>query len=76
MVVFPAATPVTFPVLASMDATAGVLLVHTPPEMLSLKIILAPIHTAVGPLIVPAFGKGFTVKADDAVEVPQTVVTE
>ncbi len=37
MVVFPAATPVTFPVPASTDATAVVLLLHTPPEILLLK---------------------------------------
>ena len=76
MVVLPEATPVIFPVLASIVATAVVLLLHTPPEMVLLRIIFELIHTLAGPLMAPAFATGFTVNGDDAVEVPQTVVSE
>ena len=62
MVGVPAATPVTIPVRRSTDAEAGLPLVHVPPGFpLLLNVIVAPTHTVVRPLMVPAFRLGLTV---------------
>ena len=74
MVAFPTAAPVTLPVTRSTVATDVALLVQVPPETLLLKLILAPIHTEDAPLIVPAFGTGFTVTVADAVVDPQMLL--
>ena len=75
MVVLPAATPVTTPVLASIVATAVVPLLQVPPAILLLSIMVVPTHTEEAPLMVPAFGIGLTVMFADAVADPQTLVT-
>lgn len=41
--------PVTTPVSDPTLATDGVLLVHVPPEMGSLNVMLDPVHTLFGP---------------------------
>ncbi len=74
MVEFPGAIPVTAPVLASTIATDVVLLLQLPPEILLLKFIVDPTHTADAPLIVPAFGTGLTVIVAEAVADPQVGV--
>jgi hypothetical protein len=48
--------PVTLP--PTIVATVVTELVHAPPEGLSLSVIIAPTHSAVGPVIV---GIAFTV---------------
>lgn len=75
MVVLPAATPVTTPVLASIVATAVVPLLQVPPAILLLSIMVEPTQTEEAPLMVPAFGTGLTVMFADAVADPQTLVT-
>ena len=42
-----------------MGATAGLLLLQVPPELLSVSAIVCPTHTCVGPII--ANGSGLTV---------------
>lgn len=54
----PVAIPVTIPKPETV-ATAVLLLLHIPPAVASLRAIVAPAHTVVGPVI--ADGKGFTV---------------
>ena len=46
----PAATPVTIPVLPT-EATVGALLLHVPPPVISLKVIVWPTHTLAGPVM-------------------------
>ena len=54
----PAATPVTTPP-AVMVATAGVALLHVPPAVALLKVVVEPAQTVVIPAM--ATGNGFTV---------------
>ena len=76
MVVFPDATPVTTPVTGSTVATPGVVLLHVPPVFpLELRLIVEPAQTDDAPLMVPAFGREFTVTTIPAVEDPQLLVT-
>ena len=56
----PAVTPVTMPVPEPIVATAKLLLVQLPVPVASLRVILAPVHTLVGPVI--AEGELFTTK--------------
>jgi hypothetical protein len=55
----PMATPVVIPVDEPIVATAGVPLAHAPPGV-DTSVIIAPTHSAVGPVIV---GKAFTLTA-------------
>lgn len=71
MVVLPVATPVTTPVLLLTVALAGVLLVHVPPDVASVRESAVPTHTAEPPEMIPAFGNGLTVKPVVAEAVPQ-----
>ena len=75
MVVFPAATPDTIPVLIPTVATERVLLLQAPPDTLSLRLMVDPTHTELAPLIVPGSGAPFTVTVADAVVEPQILVT-
>jgi len=76
MVVLPAATPVTTPVVASTVATPGVVLLQVPPLLpLELKLMVEPAHTAEAPLMVPASGSELTVTTIPAVDEPQLLVT-
>ena len=74
MVAVPVATPVTLP-LASTLAVAVLLLLQVPPAAPSLSAMAEPIHTADGPLMVPAAGAAFTVRAAVALALLQPVVT-
>jgi hypothetical protein len=65
--------PVTTPV-EDIDALP-VLLLHVPPGAASVRVTVELTQTAVGPLIVPALGNGFTVTIFVATAVPQTLVT-
>jgi hypothetical protein len=74
MVVVPAVTPDRIPV-AETEATAVLLLVHTPPGEASVRVIVADSHTTVGPEMADATGCGFTVMGIVATDVPQPLVT-
>lgn len=70
----PAATPETVPPLTV--ATPELLLLHVPPETLSVKVIARPAHNDPAPDIVPAAGRGLMVTGAVATAVPQPFVTE
>ena len=53
MVVTPVESPVTMPVAMLTVATAGVELVHVPPGVLLVSVIVLPSQTADGPDIGP-----------------------
>ncbi len=72
MVAVPAVIPVTTP--AVTDALL-LLLVHAPPLAASVSVIVAPSHTLLLPVTVPAFGAGLTVTMLVATAVPQLLVT-
>lgn len=57
MVAVPAAPPVTVP--ATTVATVVLLLLHTPPVVVSVRAVVSPAHILLVPLI--AAGLGFTV---------------
>ena len=59
MVAVPVDTPVTIPVVAPTVAVAVLLLLHVPPVVGSLSVVVAPMHTTAVPVI--AAGSGFTV---------------
>ena len=59
MVVVPVAIPVTTPVPEPMVAMPAALLVQSPPPSASVRGIVPPTHTVVGPVM--AGGMGFTV---------------
>ena len=63
MVSAPTAYPDTIPVIASIEAIAGLLLLHAtePKEPEFVSEIWVPKHTCVGPDMTPDAGKGFTV---------------
>ena len=61
----PASIPVTTPVV-DIVATAVLLLVHAPPPVVLLKVMLCPRHTVDEPVIVT--GKPLTVTADVTVQ--------
>lgn len=44
--------PVTMPVELTV-ATAGLLLLHVPPAVVSVSVMVVPTHTVDGPLIAP-----------------------
>ena len=56
----PVATGVTIPEVPIL-ATPVLMLLQTPPAAASDSVIVAPIHTEDGPVIVPARGNGLTV---------------
>ena len=60
MILLPAVTPVTLPVVELAVALA-LLLVHVPPVTASLSVVLRPAHTVGVPVMVA--GTGLTVKA-------------
>jgi len=43
--------PVTVPVAPAIAAIAGGLLLHVPPPVISVSVMLLPVHTCVGPPI-------------------------
>ena len=63
IIVVPPLTPYTIPVVAPTVPTVVLLLVHAPvpPDAVaSLKVMVNPVHTVPGPVIVPAIGDTFT----------------
>lgn len=59
MVAVPAVTPVTMPVVELMVAIIGLLLLHIPPPVVVVSVVVCVWHTADAPVIVP--GPLFTV---------------
>jgi hypothetical protein len=54
--------PALTPVIVVPETETNVLeLLHVPPETVLDKLIVLPIQTLFGPLIVPALGNAFTV---------------
>ena len=51
MVAVPAATPVTIPVTEPTVALAVLLLVHVPPVVTSVNVVVVPVHTFSVPVI-------------------------
>jgi hypothetical protein len=74
MMVVPAAIAVTPPALL-MLAIDALLLLHTPPVVVAVKVLVVDLHILVGPDIVPALGAGLTVILAVVVAVPQPLVT-
>lgn len=66
MVVVPAVTPVTIPVSDPMVATDGEPLVHVPPGVALVSVIVFPWHTLVGPAM--ATGGARTVKVTEPIQ--------
>ena len=62
MVVIPALTAVTTPVVGCTVAIAPIVLLHIPPASpVDIKVGVAPMHSGLDPIIVPAFTLGLTV---------------
>src|ERR1700752_3196741 len=59
MTVVPATNPVTIPVAEPTLPAVGLLLLHVPPVVASVRVVLPPTHTLAVPLITP--GNAFTV---------------
>jgi hypothetical protein len=55
----PALIPVSTPDVPLMVAIAALLLLHVPPGVTSLSVVVAPLHMDVIPVMLP--GNGFTV---------------
>jgi len=68
--VVPPPMAVTTPLLFTR-ATLGTVLLHTPPETVSVSWVVSPWQSVVTPVIDPANGEGFTKIARVAVPVPQ-----
>src|SRR5580704_438077 len=59
MVSLPAVTPVTTPVLPTVDM-AALLVLHTPPEVVSYRSVVCPGQRLSFPVIAPTLGEGLT----------------
>ena len=75
IVAVPAATPVTAPVIEFTVAVEGALLVHTPPDVVLVKVVVDPIHALAVPLIAASVGNAFTLTTACALDVHPFVVT-
>ena len=75
IVAVPAVTPATAPVIEFTVATAAFDVVHTPPEVVLVKIVLEPIHAFVVPAIAASVGNAFTLTVACAFDVHPFVVT-
>jgi hypothetical protein len=69
----PAETPVTTPVPAITVATEGVALLHVPPAVALLKVVVVPEHRVVVPVIRTGFGFTVTVIVNGAPTQPPPV---
>jgi hypothetical protein len=71
----PAATPVTTPDEEPTVATVRSLLLHTPPEVALLNVVVAATHTVEAPVIAATVGKLFTVTVFVTTLLPQILTT-
>ena len=62
---FPVTTPLT-----STDAIPALLLLHVPPEVVSISVSELPLQIVPPPVIIPAAGAGLTVTEEVAITVP------
>ena len=74
IVALPEVTPVISPVVLTV-ATAALLLLHVPPVVVLLKVILAPWHTDERPVIVPDAGFGLTLSVAVVMAEPQLLLS-
>ena len=74
IVAVPLLTPVTIPVLPTV-ATAVLLLLQVPPLIPSVKVIVDPVHTLAGPVMVPAVAVVPMDMGSVAMAVPQLLLT-
>lgn len=74
MMALPADSPVTRPPEFTV-ATAVLLLVHVPPVVEALSVVVVPVQIVVVPVIDPAEGAPFTVTVATALFEPQVLVT-
>jgi len=75
IVAVPAVTPVTLPVIEFTVATAASDVVHTPPDVVLVKIVAEPIHAFIVPPIAASVGNAFTLTTACAFAVHPFVVT-
>lgn len=73
MIAVPAATPVTTPVLLTVALELPLL--HDPPEVAQLNVMVAVSQTVDGPVRAATVGSGLTVMPYVAVAAPQLLVT-
>jgi len=64
--VVPAVTPVTTPLLVPMVATVVLLLLHEPPAVASLSVVVRPEQTLAVPVM--EAGNGLTVTTTDVIQ--------
>lgn len=73
------AVPAAIPMISPMDvpevATNGLLLLHTPPGVASVSVVVAPTHSPAAPLMGAIAGSGFTVSVRVIKAVPQLLET-
>ncbi len=74
MVAVPAATPLTIPVLPT-EATPAAELLHAPPVVALLSVVVLPAHTLAVPVILPALGNALTVTTLVVLALPQLLLT-
>jgi hypothetical protein len=72
-VVVPAVIPLTTPAVVT-EATVVLELLHVPPVAVAVREIEAPVHTVVGPVIVPGDAPVFTASIAVSKAEPQLVV--
>lgn len=56
ILVVPVTRPLTTPVVPSMVATVVLLLLHVPPAVVSVSVVVPPTHTPDAPVIAPGVG--------------------
>ena len=66
--------PVTVPAALTV-AMAVLLLLHVPPATPSVRVMVAPVHTELGPDMEPAVGAAVMVTVVVVVVLPQLLVT-
>jgi hypothetical protein len=71
----PAVTPVTTPVVV-IEATPALELVHTPPEVVEVSVVVLPTQTEDVPVIGVMAGSGLTVKVTAAALIGQPPTVE
>lgn len=74
IITLPALTPVTIPDVFTV-ANAVLLLLHAPPVIVGVSVVVAPWQTDVAPDNVPATGSGLTVMSAVSTAVPHELVT-
>ena len=74
MLAVPAVMPLTTPLVPTV-ATEVLLLLHVPPAVALLSVVVLPAVSVAVPVMVPADGNGLTVITLAAAAVPQLLVT-